>query len=74
MLVAEDNNLGRWLAENRSDSDIVRELYWSALSREPSEAEFKAANDRLRQATSRRAVLEDLAWALVNSNEFLFRH
>jgi hypothetical protein len=74
MLVAENNAIGKWISESRSDSDIVRELYWSALSREPSEAEFKAANERLRPATNRRAVLEDLAWALVNSNEFLFRH
>jgi hypothetical protein len=74
MLVDENNALGKWLGENRSDSDIVRELYWSALSREPSDAEFQAVNERLRQTTNRRAILEDLAWALVNSNEFLFRH
>jgi len=74
MLTSGNNTLGRWIAEGRSDSDIVRELYLSALSREPSEDEFQAANERLREAKERRAVLEDLAWALVNSNEFLFRH
>jgi len=73
MLVAKQNSIGRWLAEGRSDSDIVRELYWSALSREPSDAEFRAASEKLSIAKDRRLVLEDLAWALVNSNEFLFR-
>ena len=75
MLVAPDNAIGKSLAENQSDSDIVRDLYWAALSREPSEAEFRTANERLATAgpKGRRAALEDLTWALVNSNEFLFR-
>jgi len=73
MLVADNNSLGTWIAENRSNSDIVRELYWAALSREPSDGEFRQANERIRTAGDRRAALEDLAWALVNSNEFLFR-
>jgi hypothetical protein len=77
MLSRPDNAIGRWIAEQRSESDIVRELYWTALSREPSATEFQAATARVSAAKSageRRAALEDLAWALVNSNEFLFRH
>jgi hypothetical protein len=76
MLSAEKNRIGAWMQEGRSDSDMIRELYVWALSREPSESEFKAALERTGasvDAEGRRRTLEDLAWALVNSNEFLFR-
>jgi hypothetical protein len=68
----EDNRLGKWIAQGRSVRWIVRELYWEAVAREPSPLELAAAQE-LAESSSTREALEDVAWALLNSKEFLFR-
>lgn len=73
LLTRPDNRLGQWLATTRPDSEIVNELFWSALSRPPSKTEKERAENLLGSAENRRAALEDLAWALLNSKEFVFR-
>jgi hypothetical protein len=50
-------------------------LYLSILSRRPTAEELKAADaywQGSRQSTTQR--IEDLAWALINSKEFLYQH
>jgi len=60
-------------AEKRAEQ--VRELYRQILSRTPTEAETKKAMSLLSSsALSTRAAAVDLAWALVNSTEFLYQH
>ncbi|MCR9293575.1 MAG: DUF1549 and DUF1553 domain-containing protein [bacterium] len=57
-----------------SDSQVIEQLYWSALSRSPSTSEFEAAHALLRDPKlSRQAAIQDLAWALLNAKEFVFR-
>lgn len=68
-----DNRLGSWIAQNRSDEEMVNELFWTALGRAPREREQQAALAHLRDHANRRAALEDLAWAVLNAKEFLFR-
>ena len=59
---------------NINDEDIVQELYWSSLSRPPSEQELAVAVDLLQAAPDRRQeTLQDITWALLNAKEFLFR-
>lgn len=67
------NRLGDLLDPSRGNGDPLTGLYWAALSRDPTEKE-RAAWDRHRQKTEPRAALEDTAWALLNSKEFLLRH
>ncbi len=55
--------------------EAYENLYLTLLSREPTEAEVAAAADYAK--TSRlpgNQVAQDLAWALINSKEFLYRH
>jgi hypothetical protein len=73
LLSERDNRLGRLLAVGRSDSEIVEELYLSALCRLPSPREMEALTASLRRAKDRRAALEDVLWGLVNAKEFLLR-
>lgn len=53
---------------------IVNDLYLAALSRYPSAGELKRASVFLRSNPDAIAVLEDLFWALLNSNEFVLIH
>ncbi len=73
LLSRPDNRLSRLLESGRSTAEIVEELFWTALSRPPADAERRAAINLVDSAGDRRAHLEDLLWGLVNSNDFLLR-
>jgi len=65
--------LAQLASSDRSAEQIVEELYWTALARSPSAAERKAMTAHFEKA-DRKTVVQDIAWALLNSKEFLFRH
>ena len=76
---------GRLAALNRfypqDDQAVIDELYLAFVSRPPNESESAAARKHLStvgsgagQPDRRRAAIEDLGWALMNSLEFLFNH
>ena len=73
--VRDPNNRLRKLATaGKSNADIVSDLYLAALCRKPSDAELAAANKHVESGTDRMRGLEDICWALLNANEFLFQH
>jgi hypothetical protein len=57
----------------KNNDELVTSLYLTILSRYPSADERSLALKRL-QNGPRRDAITDLAWAMVNSTEFLFRH
>lgn len=61
-------------ASMKSDGEVVEELYLTALARPPREKELAGALEYLAARKDRKAGLEDLLWALLNTNEFLFNH
>jgi hypothetical protein len=62
-------------AGGRPPEEVIRELYLTAYSRYPTEAESRvAAGAFTRPGASRRAAIEDLLWVLLNSPEFVFNH
>lgn len=73
LLRSPGHRIDRLLAENRDPAAWTEELWLSALTRYPTTAERAAAESLLRSAADRRAALEDLLWALLNSKEFQLR-
>jgi hypothetical protein len=66
---------GIYRSVNWRRSDAVPQVYLLILSRHPTRAEAEAAEHYFRTSGLRlKEALDDLAWALVNSKEFLFRH
>jgi len=76
-LEAPQGRLEGWLRSSAPPASWVESLYWTALSRGPTTAERDRAAEWLGEAGSdadRAVVFRDLAWAVLNSKEFLFRH
>ncbi|MEQ9407869.1 MAG: DUF1549 domain-containing protein [Fuerstiella sp.] len=72
-----DNQLQRWLDTYRDDpAALLDELFLSSLSRYPVEREKSAMLQMLTEtpADERRLLLEDMAWGILSSREFLFNH
>ena len=73
LLTREDNRLGKLAARGSGARANLDELYWATLSRSPSAAEKAALAPRIESAPEKRAAMEDIEWALLNSKEFVFR-
>lgn len=74
------------LASKAKPDEMVTDLYFAAFARSPSESEMAIATSYLDESrvdatgkpidvnTAKRENLQDLAWALINTKEFLFNH
>ena len=58
----------------RDPHEVVNQLYLTILSRYPSEDEWKLVQAHSQSGVRGAAAVYDLAWALINSTEFLCRH
>lgn len=72
LLSAPGNRLARLAASGRPPRELVDELYWTALTRAPSALELAECESRL-TGSGLREGLEDIAWSLLNSKEFVLR-
>lgn len=60
---------------NKQPREIISNIYLGILSRFPTEEEMKTAENYFRTSGLKpRESTIDVAWALINSTEFLFRH
>lgn len=73
LITRKENRLTELLDSQKPDAQVIEELFWTALTRAPSALESQKFWELLATSKNRRATLEDLAWSLANSKEFLFR-
>lgn len=71
----EQSRMVQYLSTRDNQREAISGLYLGILSRYPTEEEFKIAGGYMdkRKGKAREATV-DLAWALINSPEFLYRH
>lgn len=62
-------------ANKGKPKDIISALYLTLLSRTPTAAESEAVGNYFKTKRGKpNEAMEDVAWALINSKEFLYRH
>ncbi len=61
-------------SSGRKPNEIAEELYATILSRKPTEEELKTVTEYVQSTKWKSGAAIDIAWALINSTEFLYRH
>jgi hypothetical protein len=70
----ENNRFRQLLKASKNNEEIITELYLAAFARKPSEHEMSIATKHIAASGDQLRGLEDVCWALLNANEFLFQH
>ena len=70
----QDGRIRAIAAEFTDNKKAVEEIYLTCFARYPAKDEMTAAVEYLEQAEDRQTGLEDVAWSVMNSLEFLFNH
>ncbi|VTS05786.1 DUF1549 and DUF1553 domain-containing protein [Tuwongella immobilis] len=74
-VTSERGTVAKLVAEKKSDADTLRELFLLTFSRLPTPAEESACLKLFADPSrTRRQVIEDLLWAMINAPEFQFKN
>ncbi len=68
------NRFRKSLAVGKTVEEVVNEIYLAAVCRPPSEIEMTTAMEHCRKNADPVVGVEDVCWALFNTDEFLFQH
>ena len=71
---AKGSLLSDVLSDKGKDPERIKRLYYATLSRNPTPRELAAAKKLMGAAKTPMEGYQDLYWALLNSNEFIFNH
>ena len=71
---AESGELGRLLEAGKTDQEIVEHFYLASLSRPPEAEETDYCQTVIGRARNRPEGLQNVLWALLSTNEFLYNH
>ena len=74
LLTDGNNRLHQYVNSVRPTKEAIIELYRLALSRHPSESELSHSLTYAENHADKARALEDICWAIVNKDEFLFQH
>ena len=69
-LAESTNCINAMLDAKMAFPQAIEELYFAALTRSPTPAESKCMEEYVTQAADARTAIEDILWALINSQEF----
>jgi hypothetical protein len=70
----KNNRFHKMAAAGKTDGEIVDALYMAAVCRRATEREIDASLKHIASKDDRGKALEDVCWAILNTNEFLFQH
>ncbi len=70
--IRSGNVVGKLIDAKKTDDQIVDELYVRTLGRRPTDDDRHRIKDALHGEGDRKDKLEDLFWALLNSQQFIF--
>ncbi len=85
-LASDSGRIAKLIADNKSNEEIVEELFLASVSRLPTLEERRTLLKHLApqpptrregregEVAARRKTAEDILWALINHREFLFQH
>ncbi len=71
---AEKGKLARALREGKTDQEIVDQFFLASLSRLPEAEEKDYCQTVIARAENRSEGLQNVLWALLSTNEFLYNH
>ena len=68
----QKGRLGKLLAAEKSDDEIINALFVATWSRSPTEEELVVCKGIVGEAAERKEGLGDVLWALINAKEFIY--
>ena len=74
MLTKAENRIHQSLIAKMSPKEIIEDFYWRSFSRPPTGRELEVSLNYIESSKDGANAFEDLVWALINKDEFLFQH
>jgi hypothetical protein len=72
--VDKNTDFRRALDSQVSEAEVIKELYRRALSRLPTESELATSLAYVASQDDKHLAMQDVCWAIINKDEFLFQH
>ncbi len=72
--IAQGKLISQLIKQHEEPMEVVRQLYLRCYCRQPTPEETSAIQQKLATSHHLETALQDLFWAILNSNEFIFNH